>query len=85
MNEKYRTVHIPEDPVPPHRCRPKNYAGNMQPEHKDGTIIECNDCGIFWWASVFSLGKGDYLNPKTYYVNWAKVRWYHFDLRKYTR
>lgn len=86
MSERYRTVHIPDDPIPPHQCRPKNYAGGTMPSYKDRTIIECNDCGIFWWVSVFTTGgKDKYLDPKEYHVHWSKVRWYHFRLRKYVR
>lgn len=85
MSAQYRTVHVPDDPVPPHHCRPPNYAGGTKPEYKDRTIIECNDCGIFWWATVFSFGKGNYLDPTNYHLHWAKVRWYHFRLRKYVR
>ena len=84
-DERYRTVHVPEDPIPPHYCRPQNYVGGNVPKHKDRTIIECNDCGIFWWAMVFTTGKGDYLNPKEYHLHWSRVRWYHFRLRKFIR
>lgn len=86
MNEsRYRTVHIPEDPVPPHLCRPTNYVGGNKPKYKDRSIIECNDCGIFWWATVYATGRDTYLDPRQYHIHWAKVRWYHFRLRKYVR
>jgi hypothetical protein len=81
----YRVAHVPEDPTPPHYCRPKNYVGFNKPSHKDRTILECNDCGIFWWATVFTLGKGTYPEPYEHHIHWSQVRWYHFRLRKFTR
>lgn len=83
-DERYRTVHVPEDPIPPHYCQPKNYVGGIKSEYKDRSIIECNDCGIFWWCSVFTTGGRDFL-PLEHHIHWAKVRWYHFRLRKFTR
>lgn len=85
MSEKYRTVHVPEDPIPPHNCRPKKYSGPIKPEFKDGTIRECLDCGIFWYASVFRFGAGTVHNPYDYNINWSKVRWYNFRMRRYVR
>lgn len=87
MNEeRYRTVHVPEDPTPPHYCRPANYVGGVKPKYKNLSIIECNDCGIFWWCTVYTTGgKNVYLDPLEHHIHWAKVRWYHFSLRKFTR
>lgn len=83
-DDRYRTIHVPEDPIPPHYCRPRNYVGANKPKYKDRSIIECTDCGIFWWCSVFATG-GSNLLPLEYHLQWAKVRWYHFRLRKFTR
>lgn len=86
-DDRYRTVHVPEDPIPPHHCRPTNYVGANKPKYKDRSIIECTDCGIFWWCSVFTTGggRGTYLNPLNHHIHWTKVHWYHFRLRKFTR
>jgi hypothetical protein len=88
MIGEYRTIYEPEElppPAPPHTCRPVDYRGSNKPKYKDRTIIECIECGQFWWASVFTTGKGEYLDPKRYSIYWAKVRWYHFKLKKYTQ
>lgn len=88
MSRDFRTIYEPEDvppPPPPHNCAVINYVGENKPKYKDRSIIECIECGQFWWATVFATGKGEWMDPKQYHLHWAKVRWYHFRLRKFCR
>lgn len=88
MSAEYRTIYEPEDPPPPpvpHVCKPVDYRGSNKPKYKDRSIIECIECGKFWWASVFVSGTNTFMDPKQYNIFWTPLRWYHFKLRRHVR
>lgn len=88
----HKWVHIPEDDEPdtkkepPHTCKPvgkvdRNHSG-IDVKHR--SIAECQECGQYWWATVYkrynSFGERD-----LYHLEWGKLRWYHFRLKKFVR
>lgn len=87
----YKMVHVPEDNEPAirgdkHTCKPaesidRNRSG-IAVKHR--SIAECNECGQYWWAKVYGR-YNSYSGRTLYHLEWYKLRWYHFKLRKYVR
>jgi hypothetical protein len=87
----HKTVHIPEDdeypqPYLEHRCSPEGVISrHAQDIHaKHGTITRCENCDQHWWAHVSSR-YNSYSGRILYHLEWNKVRWYHFRLKKYLK
>lgn len=87
----HRTVHIPEDDEPDtaddvHVCKPKD-ALDRDPKAiavKHRTIVECKDCGQYWWSNVYSR-YNSYSGRRLYHLEWQRLRWYHYRLQKFVR
>lgn len=87
----YKMVHVPEDDEPAlrggaHNCAPggtiSRHRSEIKVKHR--SIAECQDCGQYWWASVYA--KYNNISARTlYHLEWNKLRWYHFELRKYVK
>lgn len=87
----YKMVHVPEPDEPDtrggqHSCKPANELDYNRRgiRAKHGSIAQCQECGQYWWANVY--GKYNSYGGRTmYHLEWYKLRWYQFKLRKYVK
>lgn len=87
----HKMVHVPEDDEPDtknneHTCKPANDIDRNRSaiKVKHRSIAECKECGQYWWATVWGR-YNSYSGHVLYHLEWYKLRWYHFRLRKYVR
>lgn len=90
----HKMIHVPEPDEPTfafggeveHECKPRNDIDSSRSaiRVKHRSIAECRECGQLWWANVF--GRYNSYSGKTlYHVEWHKLRWYHYKLKRYTK
>lgn len=87
----HKMVHVPEDDEPDteggeHTCKPANDIDRDRSaiKVKHLSIAECKECGQYWWAKVYAQ-YNSYSGRTLYHLEWYKLRWFHFKLRKYVR
>ena len=87
----HRMIHEPDEDQYPekkaaHNCKPKNdidrYPSNIRVKNR--SIAECDDCGQMWYSYVYSK-YNSYSGRTLYHLEWYKLRWYHYKLRRYVK